>query len=134
VCNDVNAMIEQHMQGETTLFPLTHDPRYFAGDGEVEQLARVLPVDGRGARPDPRRILGSLPVADIAALPLPALRSDLEQVRGAWERGELVFVDAWGILEWLAVSAAAFLALLVTAAVFGIRRWRRRAAARSPAN
>jgi hypothetical protein len=91
-------------------------------------------VDGRGARPDPRRILGSLPVADIAALPLPALRSDLEQVRGAWERGELVFVDAWGILEWLAVSAAAFLALLVTAAVFGIRRWRRRAAARSPAN
>jgi hypothetical protein len=130
VCNDVNAMIEQHMQGETTLFPLTHDPRYFAGDGEVEQLARALPVDGRGARPDPRRILGSLPVADIAALPLPALRSDLEQVRIAWERGELVFVDAWGILEWLAVAVGAFLTLLIAAAVFGIRRWRRQAAAR----
>jgi hypothetical protein len=134
VCNDVNAMIEQHMQGETTLFPLTHDPRYFAGDGEVEQLARALPVDGRGARPDPRRILGSLPVAQIAALPLPALRSDLEQVRSAWKGGELEFVDAWGIFEWLAVSVAAFLALLVTAAVFAIRHWRRRAAARSPAS
>jgi hypothetical protein len=126
VCNDVNAMIEQHMQGETTLFPLTHDPRYFAGDGEVEQLARALPVDGRGARPDPRRILGSLPVARIAALPLPALRSDLEQVDSAWKGGELEFVDAWGIFEWLVFSVAAFLLLLVAAAVFAIRRWKRR--------
>ena len=50
------------------------------------------------------------------------------------EGGELEFVDAWGILEWLAVSVAAFLALLVTAAVFAIRHWRRRAAARSPAS
>ena len=118
------------MQGETTLFPLTHDPRYFAGDGEVERIARALPVDGRGGRPDPKRILGSLPVAHIAALPLPALRSDLEKVGASWERGELEFVDSWGILEWLVVGVGAFLALLVTATVFGIRRWRRRAAAR----
>ncbi len=31
VCNDVNAMIELHMQGETSLFPLTHDSDLFAG-------------------------------------------------------------------------------------------------------
>ena len=31
VCNDVNAMIELHMQGETSLFPLTHDPELFLG-------------------------------------------------------------------------------------------------------
>jgi hypothetical protein len=130
VCNDVNAMIEQHMQGETTLFPLTHDPRYFTGDGEVARVARALPVDGRGAPPDPRRILGSLPVTRLAALPLPSLRGDLEMVRAAWERGELEFTDSWGLLTRLAVAAGAIVVLFASASIFAIRRWRRRATAR----
>jgi hypothetical protein len=125
VCNDVNAMIELHMQGETTLFPLTHDPRHFSGDGEVARLARALPVDGRGARTDPGRILGSLPVSDISELPLPALRTDLMRVSAAWERGEVEWIDAWGILTWLAIGAGTASALLAVTAIALIRRWRR---------
>jgi hypothetical protein len=125
VCNDVNAMIEQHMQGETTLFPLTHDPRYFAGDGEVERIARAVPVDGRGERPDPRRILGSLPVADVAGIPLPALRADLEQVRAAWQRGELEFTDSWDLLVRIAIALGSTLVLFAAASIFLIRRWMR---------
>lgn len=44
--------------------------------------------------------------------------------------GEIVFIDAWGIFVWLAAAVGAFLVLLVTAAVFAVRHWRRRAAAR----
>jgi hypothetical protein len=127
VCNDANAMIELHMQGETTLFPLTHDPRYFSGDGEVDRLARALPVDGHGDRPDPGRILGSLPVSDISELPLPELRDDLTRVSTAWERGEVEWIDAWGILTWLAIGAGTLAALLAAAAIALIRRWLRAA-------
>ena len=90
VCNDVNAMIELKMQGETTLFPLTLDPQFFTGGGEVDQLAQRLPLDnGRDAKPEPRRILGSIPVAELSMLPLPSLRKDLEDVSSAWESGTL---------------------------------------------
>ena len=62
VCNDVNAMIELKMRGETTLFPLTLDPQFFTGGGEVDRLAQRLPLDnGRDAKPEPRRILGRSP-------------------------------------------------------------------------
>jgi hypothetical protein len=64
-----------------------HPPRYFAGDGEVDRLARALPVDGRGDRTDPGRILGSLPVGDVSELPLPELRADLERVSAARSSG-----------------------------------------------
>jgi hypothetical protein len=121
-------MIEQHMQGETTLFPLTHDPRYFGGDGEVARIVRMLPVDGRGDRPDPQRIFGSLPVANLAALPLPALRSDLTQVRAAWDRGELEFIDSWGLLEIAAAAVAGILTLCVIAVAWVIHRRRSRVA------
>ena len=88
VCNDVNAMIELKMQGETTLFPLTLDPQFFTGGGEVDRLAQRLPLDnGRDAKPEPRRILGSIPVAELSMLPLPTLRKDLEAVScGVGER------------------------------------------------
>ena len=112
VCNDVNAMIELHMQGETSLFPLTHDPELFAGQGEVQELARRLPVDGRGNRkPDLQRILGSLPVDDLSQLPLPGLRRDLELVRAAWVRGKSAYVDSWTLLYWV-VAGSCMLAVV----------------------
>jgi len=113
VCNDVNAMIELHMQGETTLFPLTLDPGYFPGESEVERLARRLPVDRGGRPPEPSRVFGSLPVADLAELPLPGLRRDLEAVRTAWQRGELRDAGASGIMSW----APLLLAVLVVSAL-----------------
>lgn len=78
VCNDVNAMLELHLSGKTTLYPLTRDLRYFQGPGEVDTLARRLPVDGRSdAEPDAERIFSSLPVDAIDDLAFPALRADL---------------------------------------------------------
>jgi hypothetical protein len=119
VCNDVNAMIELHMHGRTTLYPLTRDLRLFRGEGEVTQLARRLPVDGReGEPPELRRILGSLPVADLAELPFPELRRDLEAVRAAWERGETVWRDPTLTLPW------ALLVVLAAGVLLWV--WRRR--------
>jgi len=93
VCNDVNAMIELHMQGETSLFPLTHNPDLFAGQGEVGELARKLPVDGRAsAKPDVRRILGSLPVDDLSQLPLPGLRRAAVGVADEAEAGSVTLL------------------------------------------
>jgi hypothetical protein len=95
VYNDVNAMIELKMRGETSPFPLTLDPRFFSGDGEVDQLARRMPLDnGWNARPEPRRILGSIPIAELSMLPLPALREDLEVVGAAWESGTLTLTGS----------------------------------------
>ncbi|WP_137140791.1 hypothetical protein [Azospirillum brasilense] len=119
VCNDVNAMIELRMRGETTLFPLTLDPQFFTDEGEVGRLAEALPLDSRWrAAADPRRILGSLPVEDLAALPLPSLREDLEKVRAAWESGRLPRSDI-GDLALLGAVAAGILA----AGLWSARRW-----------
>ena len=120
VCNDVNAMIELRMQGETTLFPLTLDPGYFAGSGEVDRLAQHLPLDsGWAATPDFRRILGSIPVADLAVLPFPSLQQDLDTVRAAWESGALAQTDprSMALLGGLATAA-------IMVGVWLIRRWR----------
>jgi hypothetical protein len=111
VCNDVNAMIEQKMQGKTTLFPLTHDKRLFAGYGELERVVTALPVDGReDAEPDFARILGSLPVTELAQLPIPSFRTDLEASRGAWEHGKLGFETSslWNLLGLVALLIGAW--------------------------
>jgi hypothetical protein len=121
VCNDVNAMIELHMQGRTTLFPLTLDARFFPGDSEVSQLARRLPVDGRaGAHPDLERIFGSLPVDEVAALPLPELRRDLELVKSAPPSS----TSWWDPRPWVAAGGLLAVIWLV------MRWWHRR---RTPA-
>jgi hypothetical protein len=113
VCNDVNAMVELKMQGETTLFPLTLDPQFFTGGGEVDQLAQRLPLDsGRGAKPEPRRILGSIPVAELSMLPLSSLRKDLEEVRAAWESGSLPPTGSRSMLIWVIAAIGGFLAVL----------------------
>jgi hypothetical protein len=114
VCNDVNAMIELKMQGETSLFPLTLDPQFFAGDGEVDRLARRLPLDnGRDAKPEPRRILGSIPVAELSMLPLPFLRKDLEEVRAAWGSDSLTLTGSHGVLIWVVTIITCSLAVLL---------------------
>ncbi|NUB09804.1 hypothetical protein FW320_27045 [Azospirillum sp. Vi22] len=119
VCNDVNAMIELRMRGETTLFPLTLDPQFFTDTGEVGRLAESLPLDsGWRAAADPRRILGSLPVDDLAALPLPSLREDLEKVRAAWEGGRL---PRPGVRDIALVGAV--MAGLLAAGLWSVRLW-----------
>ena len=82
VCDDVNAVIEYRMRGETTLFPLPHDNKYFQGDSEVEQIVRKLPSDGRdNSLPDPKRVLGSIPAGDFSKIPIPSLRAQLKAVK-----------------------------------------------------
>jgi len=120
VCNDVNAMLELHMQGATTLYPLTHDKALFQGDDEVSRLVARLPVDGRGARVGAARVRGSLPAASIDAIPVARLRDDLERVGGAWRLGELRYVRSFGFGSWALVAA------LLLGATLLVRRLRRR--------
>ena len=113
VCNDVNAMIELKMQGETSLFPLTLDPQFFTGNGEIDQLARRLPLDnGRDAKPEPRRILGSIPVDELSALPLLSLRADLEVVSSRWKSGTLSLGSSRDMVIRVGVIIGGFLAVL----------------------
>jgi hypothetical protein len=113
VCNDVNAMIELKMQGETSLFPLTLDPQFFTGSGEVDLLAQRLPLDnGRGAKPEPRRILGSIPSAELSMLPLPSLKKDLEAVGAAWESGSLTLTGSRDTSIWVVMTFGVFLSVL----------------------
>lgn len=81
VCTDSTALIELGVTGKTTLYPLTRDLSYFSGEGEVDRLARRLPVDGHGKLLDWSRLLGSLPETDFTRLTLPRLREDLELAR-----------------------------------------------------
>jgi hypothetical protein len=139
VCNDANAMIELAMQGETSLYPLTRDTALFPADTEVGKLAHRLPVDGRSGEPtDVRRVLGTLPVDDLAALPLPALRRDLQAVTaayrtGALERGDLgstwARVAIGGVNLWQHRRAiVGGLAAVLVASALGLAAyvWRRR--------
>src|SRR5262245_28186679 len=139
VCNDANAMIELAMQGETSLYPLTRDTALFPADTEVGKLARRLPVDGRSGEPtDIRRVLGTLPVDDLAALPLPALRRDLQAVTaayraGALERGELgsawarVTIGGVNVWQYRRALVGGLAAVLVASAVgLAAYVWRRR--------
>lgn len=110
VCNDVNAMIEHHMQGRSTLFPLTVEEKYFAGLGEVEQWVKGLPKDGGSRLPDFDRVLGSVPVSRIEDIPFSDMRDNLLKVREAWKRGEL---DSRRWNSW--IWAAALLVVLAGA-------------------
>lgn len=87
VCNDSNAFIEQALTGTTTLYPLSRDPKYYAGDGEIDRLSRAMPIDGRGAPADLARVLGSLPAEQVDELAFPKLRHDLLQFGGEQAKG-----------------------------------------------
>ncbi|MEZ6183838.1 MAG: hypothetical protein R3F62_02385 [Planctomycetota bacterium] len=87
VCNDSNAFIEQALTGTTTLYPLSRDPAYYLGDGEIDRLSRAMPIDGRGVPADLARVVGSLPEDEVSALAFPSLRHDLLQFGGEDARG-----------------------------------------------
>lgn len=122
VCNDVNAMIETHMQGAPTLYPLTVDASLFPDD-EVGAVARRLPVDARGdAPPDVKRIRGSIPVEKLEDLPMRRLRNDLLLVRTAAHSGTLETIDP---RQWL---RRVVMIVVLVSAVLGmalIVAWRR---------
>ncbi|MBX7099067.1 MAG: hypothetical protein K1X89_15255, partial [Myxococcaceae bacterium] len=74
VCTLAPAVVEQALEGATTLWPLTHDPALFDGDGELDRLVRALPVDGRGGPvPQLARLKGAVPFERPETVPLPEL-------------------------------------------------------------
>jgi hypothetical protein len=83
VCSLAPAVVEKALRGQTTLWPLTEDLSYFQGDDAVNKIIRSLPVDGRGATPDPTRLLASVPWSDPATIPFPALRAQVTQLTQA---------------------------------------------------
>jgi len=87
VCQDASAAIEQHLEGTTTLFPLTHEPEMFPSSAaetpdEQEFLKEFnrLPSDRGNAAPEISRVLGALPASDANAISIPELRADLAKV------------------------------------------------------
>lgn len=114
VCQDSVAAIEKKMTGHATLFPNTvegalfDDPR----DAEVNALITAIPKDRNGKPPEPERIFGSLPTADLNAITIPGLPADLAAVQTAWHDGSLERTQSWTrkMLERvLGLSAAALL-------------------------
>ncbi len=61
-----------------------------ARDGEMNALLAEIPDDRSGsAPPEPERIFGSLPTADMAAITVPGLSSDFLRAQSAWQNGTL---------------------------------------------
>jgi hypothetical protein len=91
VCQDGVAAIEQKMTGRTTLFPNTADMALFKDprDAEIDGLLAAIPKDRDGRPPPMERVFGSLPTPDMAAIAIPGLASDLEDVQKAWHDGAL---------------------------------------------
>jgi len=91
VCEDGVAAIEQKMTGRTTLFPNTADMALFKDprDAEIDGLLAAIPKDRDGGRPPMERVFGSLPTTDMAAIAIPGLAPDLEDVQKAWRGGAL---------------------------------------------
>jgi hypothetical protein len=104
VCNDASAMVEQILEGRTTLFPLVAEPRHFQHIAFAQPVLRALPNDRKGVTAaDFPRIVSSMPFARIDQIPLPQLRADLKAIQraGAVEAGR----PAW--LLWLLAAAVA---------------------------
>jgi hypothetical protein len=93
VCQDSVAVVEQKLTGGTTLYPLTAEREYFAGDGEVADLLQRLPSDRDGRAAGLKRILGTLPVESAGAIPFAAMRADLERVEAAERLGVVVWTQ-----------------------------------------
>ncbi len=97
VCQDAIAAIEKKMTGHATLFPNTADAALFSDprDAEVNGLIAAIPKDRSGSRPEPDRIFGSLPTADLAAITIPGLAQDLLATHAAWTDGTLQHTPGW---------------------------------------
>ena len=117
VCQDVVAAVEYRMEGETTLFPITHDPQYFKSSGEIDRLFARLP-DDRSGTPSWKRVRGSLPARNFADLQIPELRQNLGLVAVSELKGSEV-------RDW-SLGALAVAAVLSLSALFIARLRRRR--------
>ena len=116
------------MRGRSTLFPNTADASLFDDprDREMNELFAAIPKDRAGARPQPERVFGSLPVSPgegnrFAAATIPGLAKDLHTSYTAWQDGSLEHVN----LYLNVLRTAAVLAVTAAGAIaFGM--WRRR--------
>jgi hypothetical protein len=82
VCTLAPAVVEQALFGRTTLWPLTHDPKYFDADTELDALVRALPFDGRDDKvPDDVRLKGALPWRTLREVPFPQLARQLRTLK-----------------------------------------------------
>ena len=95
VCQDGVAAIEEHMTGNSTLFPNTADMAFFDDprDAEVNKLIAAIPKDRGGDPPEPERIFGSLPAEpganhSFSAVTIPGLADDLKVSYAAWRSKE----------------------------------------------
>ncbi len=78
VCTLAPAVVERALTGRVTLWPLTHDPKYFQTDDPVDQLIAQLPSDTQGGRaPEEARLEGSIPFNTLHDVPLRKLREQL---------------------------------------------------------
>jgi len=128
VCQDASAAVEQHMEGKTTLFPLTHDPAMFpaaatqaAADREFLKEFERLPTDRGNAAPEVSRVLGALPTADVDSIPIPELRADLALVTNPKHLAALQRTPNYRqrIIHWLvALTILLVLAVLLAWVIF----------------
>ncbi len=119
VCQDAIAAIEYHMEGKTSLFPITHDPQYFKGSGEINRLFSRIPNDRNNSRVSWERVRGSLPAKRLADIRIPELRRNLGLVAQAESEGREVRRWSWS-------GAAILLAILAVTAGLGFRKRRAR--------
>lgn len=125
VCQDSVAAIEKKMTGKATLFPNTADGALFNDprDAEINALILAIPKDRNGRPPEPERIFGSLPTANLNAITIPGLTADLVAVQTAWHDGTLEHTQSW-TRKMLARLVGVSVAILVVGVVV-LRRRRR---------
>lgn len=126
VCQDGIAAIEKKMTGTATLFPNTADIALFNDprDAEINELIKAIPKDRNGTLPEPERIFGSLPTANLNAITIPGLTADLVAVQTAWRDGSLERTPSWIRKMMARVLGVSVVALLLGIVVVRRRRSR----------
>ena len=123
VCQDSIAAIEKKMTGKATLFPNTADIAFFNDprDAEINALMKTIPKDRNGKLPEPERIFGSLPTANLNAITIPGLSADLIAVQTAWHNGSLERTQSW-INKWSARLVGVSVVVLLAGIIVARRR------------
>ncbi|HUK65138.1 MAG TPA: hypothetical protein VLV15_17500, partial [Dongiaceae bacterium] len=81
VCTLAPAVVERALTGTTTLWPLTHDPKYFQSQSEIDLLVAQLPSDTHDGRaPEEARLTGALPFTRQDEVTLVGLRETLHKL------------------------------------------------------
>ena len=125
VCQDSVAAIEKKMTGTATLFPNTAETGFFDDprDPEVNALIAAIPKDRDGRLPEPARIFGSLPTADLHSVTIPGLADDLIAAQAAWHDGTVQRTDSW---KHRLLRAVLWCGALLVALFSGRKSWKRR--------